>query len=472
MGLGGMGRRINGIFVLILVLGAVLRLKGVTNPYLDDQSWRQADTASMALNMLGHLGDFPDVFFPMLNYDGAGPQPVELEFPFLPYLLAWTWALLGWQDLWGRLWGICFSLLTLGGIYKFGKLALSERAGLWAAAFYAFIPLTTYYGRVVMPEPVAQAFSIWALVAIFSWRRNPTWIRLLGASILMSGAILAKLPQLMIFPVALMLGFYPFQRRLGKILVYSFLSLLLPMLYYSWVHLGAGEASQFVSGILSHQVMEGPTSYAEKLYKNLKYGLGLPILLALMGIALMVRKKVLGNEVHLGLILWSGISGVYLVVVCLKIPLDYYLIPLALPMVLLTGYTLDTWGGDSEGNGIPAFVVGALLVGLLWVNQILYYESKYQWDERLLTQAQWIRQHTEENSVLILSGSQPMTLYYSQRYGYRLIRDDLRAWLDLQELPGDYLVALPDSRGEDFWKRIESAYTQVGPGVYQIKDQQ
>ncbi|CDX02351.1 PMT glycosyltransferase, 4-amino-4-deoxy-L-arabinose transferase [Desulfitobacterium hafniense] len=468
MGLGGMGRRVNGILVLILIVGAVLRLKGVTNPYLDDQGWRQADTASMALNMLGHLGDFPDVLFPMLNYDGAGPQPVELEFPFFPYLLAWTWTWLGWQDLWGRLWGICFSLLTIGGIYQFGKLALSGRAGLWAAAFYAFLPLTTYYGRVVMPEPVAQAFSIWALVAIVSWRNKPTRRHLLGASILMAGAVLAKLPQLMIFPVALLLGFYPLRRKIGKLFVYSFLSLVLPMLYYSWVHFGAGEASQFVSGILSHQVIEGSTGYGEILYKNLKSGLGLPLLLALMGIALMIQKKAFQKEGHLALLLWAGISSVYLVVICLRIPLDYYLIPLALPIVLLAGYALDVWGGDREGNGVPAFVVGIVLIGLLWVNQTLYYGSKYQWNEELLTQAQWLRQHTEADSVLVLSGPQPMTLYYSQRYGYRLIRDDSQAWEDLQEMPGDYLVALPDSRGEDFWQRVESAYAQVGPGVYQL----
>lgn len=460
MGFDGMGRRVNGFLVLILIVGTVLRLKGVVNPYLDDQGWRQADTASMALNMLGHLGDFPDVFFPMLNYDGVGPQPVELEFPFLPYLLALTWTVLGWHDLWGRLWGIFFSLLTIGGVYKFGTMALSKQAGLWAAAFYTFIPLTTYYGRVVMPEPVAQALSIWALIAIIYWRRNPHLINLWVASLLMTGAILGKLPQLMIFPVALILGFYPFRGNLSKMMIYCVLSLVLPMLYYSWVHLGAGEASQFVSGILSSQVMESQNSYAQILLKNLKIGVGFPILFALVGLVLLICKIPL-DSVQMGMVLWLVISGVYLAVICLRIPLDYYLVPLALPIALLAGYTLNEW------KGTPSFVIGILIVGMLWVNQMLYYEPKYNWDERTLAQAEWIRHYTEEDSVLVLSGSPPMTLYYSQHYGYRLISaDDQQAWLDLQSIPGDYLVKLPNSRGDEFWKQVEGSFAQVGPGVY------
>ncbi|MEL1136454.1 glycosyltransferase family 39 protein [Desulfitobacterium sp. THU1] len=460
MGLGGMGQRVKGLLVLILVVGVLLRLQGIENPYLDDQGWRQADTASMATNMLGHLGDFPDVLFPTLNYNGVGPQPVELEFPFLPYLLAWTWTIFGWNDLWGRLWAICFSILTMIGVYQFGKQTFSFRAGLWAAVFYAIMPLTTYYGRTVMPEPVAQAFSIWALIAVMHWRKKPSFICLLGASLLMSGAILAKLPQLMILPVALLLGFYPL-REIKKMLTYSALSLILPVLYYSWVHMGAGESSQFVSGIMSFQVMGDQNNYGQNLFMNLKRGLGFPTLLSLMGLVIMIRKESLKNNVHLAMILWAVVCSVYLGVICLRIPLDYYLIPIALPIALLAGVALD--GGEQA----PTIGVGVLIVCLLLTSQYTNYRPKYLWNEQVLTQAEWIREHTKKESVLILSDSPPMTLYYAQRYGYRLISpDDEQAWLDLHTLPGDYVVALPHSRGEEFWKRIEESFPKVGPGVY------
>lgn len=470
-----MGWRVKGVFLGILLVGVLVRLKGVSNPFLDDQGWRQADTASMALNMLGHLGSLPDVLFPMLNYDGSGPQKVELEFPFLPYLLAITWKVLGWADLWGRLWAIFFSLLTVAGVFRLGRLAFSERVGLWAAAFYAFMPLTTYYGRVVMPEPVAQAFSIGALYSLFLWRKNPSQKKLCLAAFLMSAAILAKLPQLMIFPVAIIIGFWPLKGKLTKIMIYSLLALFLPMLYYSWVHSGAGEASQFVSGILTDQVLVAPRSFMTLLQNHLREGFSFTLILfAGAGVLRLVRVVIphardsvrIGDEdrgVFLGVILWCLISLVYIGVVCIKISLDYYLVPVALPLVLSAGYALDFF------EDIPGFVLGVLVVSLLLVSQTLNYVPKYSWDERYLSQAIWIRESIEKEKVLLLSDSPPMTLYYARRYGFRLKSSvDQKAWEELQVTPGDYLVALPNSRGEEFWNRVRAKYPQVGPGIYRL----
>lgn len=470
-----MGWRVKVIFLGILLVGVLVRLKGISNPFLDDQGWRQADTASMALNMLGHLGNLPDALFPMLNYDGSGPQKVELEFPFLPYLLAMTWKVLGWSDLSGRLWAIFFSFFTLWGIFRVGQLIFSVRAGLWATAFYAFMPLTTYYGRVVMPEPVAQAFSIWAVYSLLLWRKNPTSRRFILAAFLMSAAILAKLPQLMIFPVALVVGFWPIKGNLLKILPYSLLALFLPMLYYSWVHTGAGEASQFVSGILSDQVLEGPKIFMTQLRNHLREGFSFTlILLAGAGVLRMGWVAIphahdsarIGKEdcgIFLGVILWCLICLIYVGIICTRIPLDYYLVPVALPLALSAGYALDFF------EDIPGIVLGVLIVSLLLVSQTLNYAPKYSWDERYLSQAIWIRESLEKEKVLLLSDSPPMTLYYARRYGFRLKNsEDQKAWEELQVTPGDYLVALPNSRGEEFWNRVQAKYSRVGPGVYRL----
>ncbi len=140
-----MGRGIRRLLLFVILLVALgVRLWGITNPLLDDQAWRQADTASMSSHMLGHLTDIPRVFLPQLNYDGVTPQRVELEFPFLPYLLAWTWTLFGWADIWGRLWSVGLSLVTVLGIYDLGRKMFTDRAGLFAAAIYTIMPLSIY----------------------------------------------------------------------------------------------------------------------------------------------------------------------------------------------------------------------------------------------------------------------------------------------------------------------------------------
>jgi len=233
--MGGGVRRLLLFIILLLALG--VRLRGITNPLLDDQGWRQADTASMSLHMLGHLTDIPNVFLPQLNYDGVTPQRVELEFPFLPYLLAWTWTLFGWADIWGRLWSVLLSLITVGGVYYLGRKMFTDRVGLLAAIIYALMPLSIYYGRVVMPEPMAQAWSIWALAMIWRWRNSPKDRGLWKIGLLMAGAILAKLPQLMLFPVALLLGFYPLNhKRLGQLVRFSLIVLIPPMVYILMSH--------------------------------------------------------------------------------------------------------------------------------------------------------------------------------------------------------------------------------------------
>lgn len=464
-----MGWRVKGILIGILILGALLRVRGIDNPLLDDQGWRQADTASMALNMVGHLGDFPDVLFPTLNYDGVGPQKVELEFPFLPYLLALTWTIVGSADVSGRIWAILFSLLTLWGVFEFGRRAFSVRVGILSAALYAVIPLTAYYGRVVMPEPVSQAFSIWALNAIMQWRDHPSKGSLLWASFMMSAAILAKLPQLMIFPVVLWMGFWPFRGKGKKMLQFSVGALFLPLLYYSWVHGGSGESSQFVSGIVSEQVVEGPEIFVDSLIKNLREGIGFPIL-ALAGVGIFritwagLRARGEKQGVFGGVFLWGLITLLYLLVICIRIPLDYYLVPAVLLLVLCAGVALEPL------DDIPAGVIGVLLISLLLVNFTFLYESKYQWDDRYLTQANWLREHTDQQDVLILSDSPPMTLYYAQRYGFRLIsEEDNTAWEELQSLKGQYFIGLPDSRGAQFWNKVKETYPSVGPGIYRLE---
>lgn len=458
-----MGRRIKGLFLIIILVGAFgLRLRGITNPLLDNQAWRQADTASMATHMMGHLLDFPGVFIPQLNYDGVIPQNVELEFPFLPYLLAWIWTFCGWSDLWGRLLSVGLSLLTVWGIYDLGKNVFSERVGLWAAAIYALMPLSIYYGRVVMPEPMAQAWSIWALAIIWRWRVREKENGLWQAALLMSGAILAKLPQLMLFPVALLFGFWPLRReRWEHVSHYSLFVLLPPMVYYLWVHFNVAASSQFVSGILTGQVANAGQIDWSILEKNIRHGYT-AVVISLSGIGLL-RLFLLQSPARIAFLAWAGISGLYVGVVCARIPLDYYLVPGMLLAALLSAYALDVI------PALPGTVIG--LVFLVLINKGTYADltPKYQWDRSYLSQAAWLKNHTDPSAVLLLSDSPPMTLYYARRVGLRLTSEASAE--NLKQWPADYLVRLPQSTQQDmFWAQVRSRYPEVGPGVFDLRE--
>ncbi|MDR3602201.1 MAG: glycosyltransferase family 39 protein [Desulfosporosinus sp.] len=461
-----MGRGIRRVLLFLILLVALgVRLRGITNPLLDDQAWRQADTASIAAHMLGHLTDIPSVFLPQLNYDGITPQRVELEFPFLPYLLACTWTLFGWADIWGRLWSVVLSLITVGGIYELGRKMFTERAGLMAAAIYALMPLAIYYGRVVMPEPMAQAWSIWALVMIWRWRTTQEESGVWKAGVLMAGAILAKLPQLMLFPVALMLGFWPLNReRVAKLVGYSMIVLMPPMVYYLWVHFKVAASSQFVTGILTGQVVTASTLDWKLLSKTIRRGFTDSILL-LSGVGL-CRLIFFRSPVRMALLAWVGIVVLYIGVVCAHIPLDYYLVPVLPLAALLGAYALDGI------KGRPLTMLGIVL--LVWINRssYTYLTPKYQWNQEYLSQARWIERHTSASSILVLSDPAPMTFYYAHRVGFRLTKvgDKVIPSKLLQQFPGDYFVHLPkSSHNELFWETIRKSYPEIGPGIFDLK---
>ncbi len=460
--MGGGVRRLLLLVILLVALG--VRLRGITNPLLDDQAWRQADTASMASHMLGRLTDIPGVFLPKLNYDGVTPQSVELEFPFLPYLVAWTWTLFGWADIWGRIWSVVLSLVTVGGVYYLGRRIFTDRVGLLAAASYALMPLSIYYGRVVMPEPMAQAWSIWALAMIWRWRNSSEDRGVWKIGLLMAGAILAKLPQLMLFPVALLLGFYPLNhKRVGQIVRFSLIVLIPPMVYYLWVHFNVAPSSQFVSGIMAGNMADKSNLNWNVLGHNLQRGFtGSVLLLSGIGLCRLMFSR---SPERIVLIAWSGIAVLYVVLVCVRIPLDYYLVPILPLVALLSAYALDGF--------LPRTLIVFMFLVVINLESYAYLTPKYHWNEEVLSQARWIKDHTPSSSILVLSDPPPMTFYYANRVGFRLttIEDEDNPSEILHQFPGDFLVHLPQSvNKEHFWEKVRNSYPEIGPGVFDLRE--
>lgn len=465
--MGGGIRRLLLLAILLVALGA--RLRGITSPLLDDQAWRQADTASMAIHMLGRLTDIPGVFLPQLNYDGVTPQSVELEFPFLPYLLAWTWTLFGWADIWGRLWSVVLSLITVGGIYYLGRQMFTDRVGLFAATIYALMPLSIYYGRVVMPEPMAQAWSIWALAMIWRWRNLPQDKGVWEIGLLMAGAILAKLPQLMLFPVALLFGFYPWHhKKVGQLVRFSLIVLIPPMVYYLWVHFNVAPSSQFVAGIMAGNMAETSNLNWKALGHNLQQGLtGSVLFLSGLGLGRLIVQR---SPARIALLSWGGIGVLYMAVVCVRIPLDYYLVPILPLAALLSAYALD---GLDFLPGTVIVILFLVLINRESYAAETYLTPKYHWNEEFLSQAHWIKQHTPTSSILVLSDQPPMTFYYADRVGFRLtvIDEEDNPSEILHQYPGDFLVQLPQSAPkEPFWEKVRASYPEIGPGVFDLRE--
>ena len=151
----------------VLLLGFVLRLRGIHDPILDHPGWRQGDTAAIARNF-ATLDMNP--FHPQTDYNGAPPNYVELELQIVPYLAAILYKIFGVNEIFGRLISIAFSLGTIGLCGLFARrLYASTTAGVVAASAFAIYPGSVYYGRTFMPDSTMIFFLTAALYASWSW---------------------------------------------------------------------------------------------------------------------------------------------------------------------------------------------------------------------------------------------------------------------------------------------------------------
>lgn len=156
--------------VILLTLAFILRLYRVTNPIADWHAFRQADTASVTREYVKHginllepkyhdlsniqsgldnLDGYRMVEFPVINGLIAGLISI---FPFLPLVIT------------SRLIAILASLGTLTFIYYFTKnITKNSSIAFFSGLFFAVLPYSVYYSRVVLPEPFFLFFSLGSL---------------------------------------------------------------------------------------------------------------------------------------------------------------------------------------------------------------------------------------------------------------------------------------------------------------------
>lgn len=155
---------------LLVFIAFVLRLYRITNPIADWHAFRQADTASVTREYLKHGIDllrpryhdlsniqsgldnsegYRMVEFPLIN---GGVAFLVRSLPFLPLVLT------------SRMASVFASLGTLVFLIRFVERVTKNRAvALLSGWFFATLPYSVYYSRVVLPEPFMLFFSMASL---------------------------------------------------------------------------------------------------------------------------------------------------------------------------------------------------------------------------------------------------------------------------------------------------------------------
>ncbi len=186
------------LLLVLLVISALIRFYGITNPLYDMNYWRQTETAALAQN---YYEDNLPFFYPEIDWIGPNGH-AEMEFPLYPYILSWVYRLFWPSDIFGRILTLLCALGAIWSIYDIGRQLLTPGIGLLAAAFFSASPLAIYFGRTYQPDMMMVFFSTFALALLLRWdNRNFNFPLYLSAFALMIGVLLKPPSLLVILPI-------------------------------------------------------------------------------------------------------------------------------------------------------------------------------------------------------------------------------------------------------------------------------
>ena len=177
---------------LIVLCSLAMHLKGLLSEPLDYHYHRQVNTAAISRNYHENGLQF---LKPQIDWLGGYRGRAATEFPLYMWLTGAFWSLAGLGAAWGRILSALFSALAALYLFILLEEDLGERAALFAALFFSFMPLEVYFGRTIQPEALAL---LGTLGAFYHWKRSlcapRRWDHWLAASLFAFLAIAHKLP--------------------------------------------------------------------------------------------------------------------------------------------------------------------------------------------------------------------------------------------------------------------------------------
>ena len=180
---------------LIGLTAIAARFIAITQPFIDNWSWRESDVAAIARNFFENGFHFA---YPQIDWAGDAAGYVGTEFPLLPFAVALVYKFVGVHEWIGRLETVLFFAASLPIFYLLVRRVFGDATALWALFFYSFAPLGVVAGRAFIPDVPSLSFSLAGLYFFLRWVEERKWREWLGAVFSISLAILIKAPTAII----------------------------------------------------------------------------------------------------------------------------------------------------------------------------------------------------------------------------------------------------------------------------------
>lgn len=288
------------LLTLILIIGFVVRLYHISAPLADWHSWRQADTAAVTRNFFRFgLDPLHPRYDDLSNVQSGHDNPMGyrmVEFPV--YNIIAYYAHLSLRpfgvslEATHRAVSVLSSVISIYLLYLLGKRYANERVGLFAAFFFAVLPYSIFFSRVILPEPLLVAVSLGAVWFFSEWIEHINGTKeqksigtSLGQYYYLLFATLCGAAALLIKPIAVFY-FIPvvylyvqkknYSLRFILLLICSFVILITPLiLWRRWIQ-------QFPEGVPAWQwlfngknlVLDKPWYSAESIGRLIQFAFG------------------------------------------------------------------------------------------------------------------------------------------------------------------------------------------------------
>lgn len=167
----GADPRLSAVAVMIVLgVGLGLRLVDLARPFYGFHMWNEVYYATIARNF-DHYG-----LLQAYNYDWRGGSELGLRLgpsPFVPWLIHFSWRLLGASEAAARAPILALGMLSLLAIYFIARELYDAATGLLAAAFAAVMPGAVFMSRQVALDSPMVAFGLTAVWTLLRARREP-----------------------------------------------------------------------------------------------------------------------------------------------------------------------------------------------------------------------------------------------------------------------------------------------------------
>lgn len=232
------------ILILLILIGAfIVRLYRVDNPIADWHSWRQADTSAVSRNFVKYGINLLKPQYDDLSNIASGQENPDglrfVEFPIYNAFQAISYKLFPFISLekWGRIITAILSVITSLFIYLIVKRYSGYWQSIFAAFFYAFLPFSIYYGRVILPDPSMVTFAMGSLWFMSEFReKNKSRFLVLSTFFFATALLLKPTAIFFILPIVYLIVFGENKFKsffvLKNLIIFS-LSLF-PLLLWRW----------------------------------------------------------------------------------------------------------------------------------------------------------------------------------------------------------------------------------------------